>query len=298
MLGVVGLIAGVVLSASAVGAGPGDDASIAHLPEVVRGDIEAWRARLAGAKCLEVTCDTDETWASIYKLDGKGSATVALRERYSSRSWMTPNGVWMTVYAYKGDSVDMTRPVYQQYWSAEAKQMWERVWDGEKGEYRAARRACDEPFGPVDVEFGSRGCIYASVMETWLAGGSELSERTTSVHCLALMRKPNLAMVPPDPTQAGVWLDVFTSDFARDQERAKDKLYRRNDFMLLARNKAGEPEVREWRTLVLADETEGGLKPQQITGIRRFAYGFYETEPAEVKAAIEALVKEVDGAVK
>lgn len=295
----VGLIAGVVLStvsfAPPGAAGSADAASCAHLPEVVQRDIAAWRGRLAGAKCIEVVCETDETWANLHKLDAAGSATVVLRERWSSRSWMTPGAVWLTVHGYEGDAVG--RLVYQQYWSVESKQVWERKWDAEKGAYRVGRYPCEAPFGPVDVDFGSRGCIFASSIESWVAGGRELSERTTSVASIALMRRPNLAMVPADPGQEGVWLDVFNEDFERDEDRAAESLYRRNDMMLLARNTKGEPEVREWRTIVLTDETEGGKKPQQITGVRRFEYGFHDEQPPEVKAEIEAFVAEVDGGV-
>jgi|GEM_PF-2401642 len=67
--------------------------------------------------------------------------------------------------------------------------------------------------------------------------------------------------------------------------------------MLLVRNAAGEPELREWRTVALTDPSGGGRKPQQITGIRRMTYAFYDRVPDELRAVTETFVGDVDRAV-
>jgi hypothetical protein len=67
--------------------------------------------------------------------------------------------------------------------------------------------------------------------------------------------------------------------------------------MLLARNEKGEPEVREWRTLVLSDETDGGKKPTEITGTRRFQFDFYDQATPELEATVRAFVADVEAGV-
>jgi hypothetical protein len=175
---------------------------------------------------------------------------------------------------------------------------WERAWDAKVESYRVRRYRCTEKFGPSEIGVEARGCIYATVTESWLAGPSDLSERTISAVSVGLLRKPNLAMVPPDPTARGIWLDVFQDSVPRDQEPEAESLYRRQDFMLLARNATGEPEVREWRTLVVNDPKDGGLRPQQILGIRKLSYSFFERAPTELTEAIEAFVLEIGRAVE
>lgn len=272
-----------------------DPASLAHLPASTQQDIEAWRSRLAGAACLRVECETDETWANLHQPGPDGSPRLVAPERLRIVSWMTPDSVWMTVHAVGDAGQVQAHPVLQQYWSQEAGQVWERTREIDAEEAEARRYSCP---GPDDVEagaFGSRGCIYATTTQSWLAGPADLALRTTSVPSMAFFRRTNLAMTPPDPSQPGLWLDVFAESVPRDQDAAPESLYRRQDFMLLARDSAGRPEVREWRTLVLTDETNAGRTPQQITGIRRFRYEFAETIPAGIRAE-EAFVREVDSA--
>src|SRR5690606_38303078 len=96
-----------------------DESSLAHLPDSVRHDIEAWRRRLLQARCLKVVCETEETWANLHELEEDGSPRVVLRERFAVHAWMTPDSVWAVIFPYQGDTVDMSRPVFQQYWSAQ-----------------------------------------------------------------------------------------------------------------------------------------------------------------------------------
>lgn len=274
---------------------PGD---LSHLPEALQRDIEAWRVKLATARCLKVVSRTDETWANVHELDESGSARVVLRERFELHSWMTPSSAWFTAYGYVGDAVDTTRPVCEFFWDAGEKMVWERSWDSANGAYRSRRYMCEDAHGPSAPAMESRGCIYATVIESWLAGSVALEERSTSVLSVALMREPNVAMVPPDPAQAGVWLDVFRQVAARDDDPSEAELYRRQDFMLLDRNTDGEPEVREWRTIVAADERQNGLLTQQITGIRRLTYEFYDSVPTAVAGMAREFVMQVEREVE
>lgn len=304
-----GLIAAMLIAGTAFGVQPTKDvlvtipraskeASISHLPEVIQNDITAWRNKLATAKCLKVVLETDQTWAAMYDLDEQGSPRIIQREQLSFDCWMTPDTLWFAAFAYKNGMPDRTKPIYQMYWSGSAQQVWERIWDSESAEYRVHRYKSSDEFGPGDANFGSLGCIYGALTESWLAGSSDLSQRSISLRSMALMRKPNLPMVPPDPSKPGVWLDVFADSVPRNQFDVANELYRRQDFMLLARNDSGEPEVREWRTIVLNDPSSGGMKPQEITGIRRQSYTFYDAPPSELEAAIEAFVSEVDAAME
>jgi hypothetical protein len=274
-----------------------DESSISHLPEVLQRDIASWRERLAAAKCLKVVLETDETWANLHELDASGNPRIVHREQFSVQSLMMPGSLWIVVYPFKDGSVDTKRPVFQAYWNAAAMTVWERVWDEQAASERTHKYDCDEEYGPTNISFGARGCIFASATQSWLSGPKELQNRS-SVESIALYRRPNLAMVPPDPTQPGVWLDVFWDTVKRNEDTAPNSLYRRHDFMLLARDDAGLPEVREWRTLVLTDQKNGGKSPQQITGIRRFTYTFLDAEPAESKAAREAFVEDVERAAR
>lgn len=274
-----------------------DATSITHLPDALQRDITTWRDRLTAAKCLKVVSETDETWTNLYDLDAKGVPKVIHHERFVVHSWMTPDSIWTVLFPYDGDHADVSHPVLQLYWNATTKVARERAWSGEKSSYQVRRFENNEPFGPASFDFNSRGCIYASAAQSWLVGPPELSGRTISVQSIALMREPNLAIVPPDATQEGVWLDVFSDTWQRNEETTPNKLYRRHDFMLLARNDVSQPEVREWRTIVLTDSSAGGRRPQQITGVRRFAFTFFDSAPAELKSATESFAADVDRAV-
>ncbi len=269
-----------------------DPASITHLPESLQRDIESWRGRLQNARCLKVVCDTDERWVNEYDLSPSGAPTLVAQERFCIHSWMTPSSSWVVIFPCKADGPDTSRTLFQQYWNAREGQVWVRAWDESSAGYRVLTYPCDGPAGPESPHFDARGCIYAGVTQSWLAGPADLLQRPITVASVALCRQPNLAIVPPDPSQPGTWLDVFRDTIDRNQEKDPRQLYRRSDFMLLARNDQGLPELREWRTIVTADETDAGRKPQRITGIRRFAYTFFDREPPELKSATDAFLSD------
>jgi hypothetical protein len=270
-----------------------DDSGLSHLPDVIRRDIESWRERLASASCLKVVCETDETWANLYELDERGQPKVIAHERYQIHSWMTPDLVWMVVFQYDDGVVDTSSPYYQLLWKKETGSVWERTWLPDEQIYHIRKYQCENPLGPGDSLMVSRGCIHSTVMRSWLAGGRDLS----ACRSIALMREPNIAIVPPDPSQRGVWLDVFEKSFLRDESEDENELYRRHDFMLLARNEQGEPEVREWRTIVLTDPTHGGKRPHEIRAVRRFSYSFYNAPPQELSDATRAFAQEIEDAL-
>ena len=272
---------------------------IDHLPEQVQEGILAWRARLQGAKVLKVTTETDETWARVYELQPDGSPKLTRRERFIFHSWMTPDTVWAVAFGYKGDVPDTDKPIYQMYWSGEEHKVWERTWIERKQAYRARKYSCEDPYGPEEpgfLEF-TKGCIFVSSIHSALAGGTDLADRSIGTRSMAFYRHPNLAMVPPDPKQAGVWLDVFWELVPRNVVSEPGRFSRRHDFMLLARNEKGEPELREWRTLTLGDAKAGGKTPVELTGIRRYRYDFYDQAPPELEATIRAFVADVEAGV-
>ncbi len=270
------------------------DSDVSHLPDVIARDIEAWRDRLETAVCLKVVFDAKETWTKLHERDAEGRPVTAHQEHYQVHSWMTPEMVWMVIFQYDGDVVDLTTPRFQMLWKKQDATVWERAWLEEEHMYRARRRDCSTPFGPEQGGYPSRGCIYATGMTSWLAGGQDLSSRSITVASVGLLRSPNIAIVPPDPSRDGVWLDVFSDTLVRDLFPDDDRdLYRRNDLMLLARNDAGEPEVREWRTNVLTDPEFDGKQPQQITAIRRMTYTFHPSAPAELLERVAAFIEEV-----
>jgi len=279
--------------------------AISHLPEAIQDDIRSWRARLEGARCLKVVMDTEQTWARLHELDEAGNPVVAHQERFQVHSWMTPEMVWMVVFARDADgNVDTTTPHYQQLWKRDPGMVWDRIWHPDEQVYYVRRYACtpendcEAAYGPANSQVPtSRACLYATVMQSWLGGPRDLARRT-SLQSVDLYRSPNLAIVPPDPSRDGVWLDVFDSSYKRDNHQDDDsRLYRRNDFMLLARNEAGDPEVREWRTIVTTDPDDNGRKPTQITAIRRLSYSLFDAPPAELLAGTTAFIHDVDQAV-
>lgn len=269
---------------------------IDHLPVALREQVKDWRARIESAGCLNVVRDTDQTWVRLYQTDENGEPHLARRERFQSHTWMTPDMVWVTIFAYDGDEVDTSKPYNQTYWDRETKIVRERYLQQENGIYRV-RRYVDEAyeFGPSNVTLSAtRGCV-APATSSWLIGGPGFEARCGSVRTLAFERSPNLAVVPYDPAQRGVWFDVIRELPERDRyQNSADRLYRRNDGILLAHNEAGEPEVREWRTVVMTDQNDGGRSSTEITGIRRFRYQFFDSPPTELLSSVEAFAHEVD----
>lgn len=298
LLGLMFLLSLPAVFAHARQSEPQYEADLSHLPAAIARDVEAWRQRLETASCLKVVCDAEETWTKLYELDLEGRPVVAHREHYQIHSWMTPDTVWMVIFPYEGDAVDTTIPHYQMLWKKEDSTVWERTWLVDEQVYRARKRDCSTPFGPEQGGYPSRGCIYATGMTSWLAGGRDLSQRDITVVSVGLLRSPNIAIAPPDPSAEGVWLDVFTDALVRDLFPDNDRdLYRRNDLMLLARNDAGEPEVREWRTNVLTDPEFDGKRPQQITAIRRMTYTFFQSPPTELSECTDDFIEEIERAV-
>ncbi len=249
------------------------------------------------AACLKVVCDTDETWTNLHELSERGTPRRVHHERFQTHSWMTADSLWVVIFPFSDGVIDTSRPVLQMYWNKQQKKLWRRIWNQNTAAYAVSSTPCDEPYGPTTPGLDCRGCIYAATTESWLAGGNDFAERTISLSSIALRRRPNIAIVPPTQDAAGIWLDVFKDSVARNEDTQPGSLYRRGDYMLLARNDAGEPEVREWRTIVMTDPSESGKKPQIITGIRRFAYTVHDSLPQQVVTASRAFVDELDRSI-
>ena len=267
---------------------------IAHLPQEIQNEIIGWRERLRNAKCVKVICETDETWRDMYRLDETGSPIVVLHERFQVHAWMTPDLLWMVIFPYTGETADTTNPQYQLLWTKSSGMVRERVWDPTGQNYRVSRYPAPGEFGAENGSLDSNGCIYATVMQSWLTVGDDLATHASIVRSIAFFRHPNISIVPPDPAASGVWLDVFHDELVRDSEADPEDMYRRNDFMLLARDESNQPELREWRTIVLTDRGHGGAQPQEITGIRRLSYHFSDRVPEELRLATDTFEKGVD----
>jgi hypothetical protein len=172
------------------------------------------------------------------------------------------------------------------------------VWMPEKEMYRARKYECREPYGPVDCEFYTRGCMHGAVLQSWIAGGISSLAPGHPIHTKGLLRRPNLAQVPPGSTNGGVWLDVFHEVVPRNEEAGQGTFYRRQDFMLLARNELGEPELREWQTRVVTDQRAGGMKPQEILATGCYNYSFTDAAPREIVDGATAFRSQVEQDIK
>lgn len=267
---------------------------VAHLPEQIGNDILRWYDRLCAAKCIKITMDTDETWTNLWDLDERGVPRLVLRERFHMIAWMTPDMTWLVIYPYAGDAPDTTDPHVQLLWIREEGSAWERVWMPKKEMYRARKYECREPYGPVDCDFYTRGCLHGAVLQSWIARGIGTLAPTHPIHTNGMLRRPNLAQVPPGSTNGGVWLDVFKEVVPRNEEAGQGTFYRRQDFMLLARNELGEPELREWQTRVVTDDRAGGMKPQEILARGGYGYEFASVVPSELIDAARAFRAQIE----
>lgn len=273
--------------------------NVDHLPEAIRGEVLAWRARLDSAGALKVVCDTDQTWQWFYQLETCGRPHLRRHEQFQAHSWMTAEGLWFTVFPVVDGVVNLELPLSQLYWDLETRTVRERYWD-EQAEVFRARRYVETAydFGPGDARVaGCKGCIYATIMNSWLVIDPSTGKGSGSREAIALNRMPDLAVIPPETGEPGIWFDVFKELPERDREPSESDLYRRNDLIRLERNAAGEPEVREWRTIVMTDPERGGQEPAQIIGSRRFGYEFHESLPEAIALGIKAFVHDIDRAV-
>ncbi|MCA9278408.1 MAG: hypothetical protein H6815_07090 [Phycisphaeraceae bacterium] len=287
------LVCAVSAAHAQISQAPQPDPALAHLPEVIQHDIAAWRDRLEHAQCIKVTLELEETWRNLHELDDDGSPRLVRRERFRVESWMTKDVVWMMIYPYeKRMGIERVGfgPHYEQLWRADTSTVWVRTWNPDTEKYDSARFTTESSVGPDDADFYSHGCIFASGMQSWIAGDGPMVENPT----MTLQRSPNIAIVPPEPYRPGVWLDVIQPEHTRDMYPESSELYRRHDFMLLARNEDHQPEVREWRTIVLTDEHSDGKTPQEITGIRRFEYEFLDRMPGTVLEDASAFAGAID----
>jgi hypothetical protein len=296
------LIASCALIAPLTGAGPtpGEErhGDLSHLPEAIGLDIADWRSRLEQAPCVKVVSDTDQIWERMGELDAAGRPVVARRERFRTHAWMTPDLLWMVVFAYKDGEADTSTPYTQVLWDRETGVIRERYWFPQYGAYRVRRYEEANPYGPVDANVADcNGCIFATVMCSWLAGGETLEDRARSVQIMGLALHPNLSIVPPDPDAAGIWLDILREDLVRDGRSDPDRMYRRNDFALLSRDALGRPEVSQWRTIVMTDQSAGGRRPTQITGIRSFEYTFFDATPSALLDRTASFIADVDALI-
>ncbi|MBX3364830.1 MAG: hypothetical protein KF866_08710 [Phycisphaeraceae bacterium] len=268
--------------------------SVAHLPDVLQQDILAWRNRLTEATCLRITCDAEQIWRTLYELDERGEPVVVHRERYQIHSWMTSEINWLVIYPYVDNRPALSVPLLQHLWMKSEGRVWERRWIADRQQFVTRSYVCHDPLGPEEIQFDAKGCLHGVVVQSWLAGGRSLQDRSEIVHSIALMREPNIAMVSPDPRMHGVWLDVFKASVPRDEDPGPE-MYRRQDFMLLARDEEHGPIVRVWRTHVVLDRYADGRQPQEIIASNTFAYDFQSAVPNELHITLQEFIRIVEG---
>jgi hypothetical protein len=276
-----------------------DQDSISHLPEVIQRDIGAWRARLASAACLKVTVETEQVWENLHELDKAGSPALVRRERFQVHSWMTPELLWLTIYAYDGDVPNTKLPRTQMLWQKSSGIVRERYWSPADEVYHVRKYVSNEPYGPgTAIVQGSKGCVWGPGTESWLARGEQESDLCPTARTLGVFRSPSLAVIPPDTSADGVWLDIMKQRPQRDKYPDRQKLYRRNDLLLLGQSGTGLPEVRKWRTIVLTDSDNDGRTPTQIVGDCDFSYRFFDEVPSELASGTSAFAQDIDEAMR
>lgn len=287
-------------------AAPGEsvrDPGLAHLPLAAEKEILAWRARLDAVACLKVIMDTDDTWVNLNKIDGNGSPVLEMRERFQVHSWMLPNELWAVIYPYTGDKADTSSPIYQVYWSAERSMVWERRWSEASKSYDVYRVGVQPTSaGPEWPHFEAKGCVFSTALESLVAirsmrqSGKRKSD--SGVYSGFFVSSASLPVIPPDPDRAGFWLDVGNESIVRDSEPDDpERMHRRSDCLLLARNSGGQAELREWRTIITADSKGNGQLAYRVVWIRRFQYEFHDQVPDQLASVTSSFVSDVDKGV-
>lgn len=204
--------------------------------------------------------------------------------------------LWMVVYAYKNGRIDTATPQTMLLWERETGLVRERYWDPDTSSLVDTQYIEERSEGPSFPNvLTSEGCAYGTVCSSWLVGGPSLEDRCTTVHSVALMRSPNLAVYPPQSSLDGVWLDVFKDNIVRDAHPGNpDRLYRRHDQMLLSRNDDGSPEVSRWLSVAMMDRDNDGKTPTLTRVSRSLSYTLCSELPREVTEQIEEFKTEAD----
>ncbi|MCC6971554.1 MAG: hypothetical protein IT434_15185 [Phycisphaerales bacterium] len=280
------------------------DPGLAHLPLAAEKEILAWRARLDAVGCLKVITNLDDAWFDLNMIDSTGSPSLQMRERFQIHTWMMPDRLWAVIYPYKNEQPDTTFPIYQVYWSAEKQMVWERTWSSTNKSYDVFRTKVDASAnGPEREHFEARDCNFAVGTHNILTDRDRLKsgvrlDPSNQYSTMALARSPNTPIVPPDPSEAGYWFDVFSDTVERDSEpNDPERLHRRSDCMLLTRDADGLPELREWRTIITADRKGNGRLAFRVVWTNRFEYEFHAHPPEELAGVTASFVRDVDKGV-
>ncbi len=307
LLGSIALFSGVATSSdpslSAAVESPRDP-GLAHLPLAAEKEILAWRARLDKVGCLKVVTSLNDTWFDLNKIDQTGSPVQVSRQRLEIHAWMMPDGLWTVIYPYKNEHPDTTFPIYQVYWSAEKQTVWERTWSDAGKNYQVYRTKVFPPAnGPAQEHFEAQDCNFAVGTHSILADRDQLKsgvklDESNQYSTMALARRPNTPIIPADPSVSGYWFDVFEDTVGRDSEPSPERLYRRSDCMLLARDASGQPELREWRTTITADGKGDGQFAYRVVWSNRFHYEFNDRVPDELASVTASFVRDVDAGVE
>jgi hypothetical protein len=256
------------------------------LPPEVEARAQKWRDRLASAKVMKITCELDQTWRYLDEVDERGVPRVYARERYQAHAWMTPETEWLVMYLVSdgpdGKPVpDIERPVLQQLWANGT--VWERVWQPQYSAYRTSKYTAPEPSGANTSALDSKGCIYGTVLGSWLASNYDATSRST----VMLTRGSRPATMPPGDENRGSWLLLCEPYIERDKEGPEHISYARIDYGLLSES----DQVTEWRTRVLFGSTK---RPQDSVALRHLRYLFLPSPPPELKDITSAFRRLVD----
>lgn len=270
--------------------------ALAALPRVDRTDIARWQHRILTSKTLKVTCDIDDTWQNLSARSTTRDGPQEIhRERFHIISYMSKDDLCVLIWSHNRLGQYAGRPPeFELYWSAAENRVWTVAQNAQSpADSRAAITECFEPYGPSNPGFeGTRGCTYAAVTQSWLAGGDAWEQRVVTTRSICLMRGVELAILPPD-REPGAWYDVFTPHVTRN-ERTEGKLYRRHDLMRLS-TVNDQPQLSQWRTIIASGTTGPEASIMQVLSDCTFAYDFdvpraqYEQHAASIRQRAQNL---------
>jgi len=268
------------------------------LPTEVEKRISDWQDRLDSAACLHVVATLRQSWRRLDSLDERGAPKLTRLEEFQLHSWMTPDTTFMTIYPAHASGQSPDQPIAQMYWNRGEDIARVRSWISNEGGFKLSRVAEGGPSGPNNIFVEDcRSCVYAVGMYTWLDSSRPLRDRTIA-KSIALTRPMSLSVLPHDDASEGIWLDVFRDRVVYDTREEPDRIYRRNDTMLLAQGDEDQAEVSEWRTHVMTGSEDGSGSLTRITAVRKFEYQFFDKTPQHLLDSIDDFVQYFDEAWK
>lgn len=254
------------------------------LPPDVRQRVANWQKRLETARVMKVTCDLRQDWRYLDEVDDKGTPVAFAHEQFEAHAWMAPNSSWLVVFASHTNpdgtvTADHDKPLLQQLWRDGM--VWERVWHPEHDGYRVVKYPEPTAHGPENSGLDTKGCIYGTVLGSWLADGGAIAE----TQWLRRNPRPQVAC-PFECPDGAVWLLGF--DTIMMPAPAKGPTHTAYvDYVLLS----PDNEMVRWCTRAISCKT---ARPEEIVADRRLTYQFFEHTPNELNDTMEGFVSLVE----